>query len=291
MEDTLRGLHTHPELNRNQVDATCYYFVDEAGDDTIFAGKGMVVVGSPGCSRFFALGVAQIPDPVSLGSELDRLRQKLLLDPYLRDMPSMQMDEHKSALVFHAKDDAPEVRREVFALLRQHPEIRFQAEVKDKLAVVDYIRQRQEIEQGYHYRPNELYDHMVRRLFKNLLHKNDRYVIYFARRGNSLRTEALRSALDGARKQFEMQWRIRNDVQLDIIAMSPPACPGLQVVDYLLWAVQRAFERHEDRYIRYIWDLCALVHDIDDTRERGYGVYYNRRKPLTRQEITQRQRI
>jgi hypothetical protein len=40
-----------------------------------------------------------------------------LADPYFKGVPSMQADAKKTALFFHAKDDLPEVRREVFRVL------------------------------------------------------------------------------------------------------------------------------------------------------------------------------
>ena len=52
-------------------------------------------------------------------------------------------------------------------------------------------------------------------------------------------------------------------------------------VDYFLWAVQRTFERHEDRFLRLLWPQCSLVIDADDSREKGYGRYYTRQRPLT----------
>lgn len=64
-----------------------------------------------------------------------------------------------------------------------------------------------------------------------------------------------------------------------------PASPiqetPLQAVDYFLWAVQRAFERHEDRFLRVLWSQCSLVIYADDTREKDYGRYYTRPRPLT----------
>jgi len=37
---------------------------------------------------------------------------------------------------------------------------------------------RNERDAAYRYNPNELYDYLVHRLFKNLLHKKDRYLQY-----------------------------------------------------------------------------------------------------------------
>ena len=60
-----------------------------------------------------------------------------------------------------------------------------------------------------------------------------------------------------------------------------PATAGLQAADYFLWALQRLYERHEDRYVEYLWPRFRLVMDIDDTRETPYGVYYTEKRPLT----------
>src|SRR5436853_4727944 len=96
------------------------YFIDEAGDPTLFGSKGNVLVGSEGCSRFFILGILDANDPIALGYDLTSLRAQLLADPYFRDVASMQPANEKTALCFHAKDDLPEVRREVFKLLCNH---------------------------------------------------------------------------------------------------------------------------------------------------------------------------
>jgi hypothetical protein len=44
-----------------KTSSTRHYFVDEAGDGTLFDGKGRVLIDSEGCSRFFILGLVDIP--------------------------------------------------------------------------------------------------------------------------------------------------------------------------------------------------------------------------------------
>ena len=61
-------------------------------------------------------------------------------------------------MAFHAKDELPEVRREVFSLLQKH-ELRFFAEVLDKMAVLGYVKQRADQDSSYRYNQNELYDY------------------------------------------------------------------------------------------------------------------------------------
>lgn len=256
------------------------YFVDEAGDGVLFDSKGRVILGLQHCSRFFILGLLDIPDPESLGRDLDELRSRLLADPYFKKVFSMQPDQKKTALAFHAKDDVAEVRREVFALLSRH-DLRFFAVVRDKRKVLEYVRQRNEREDSYCYHPNELYDSIVRRLFKNLLHKDDSYSIYFAKRGKSDRTAALRDALETARRRFSSQWSIASAAPINVVATIPPKSQSLQAVDYFLWALQRLYERREERYVEFLWPAFRMVHDVDDTRQTQYGVYYTQKKPLT----------
>ena len=257
-----------------------HYFVDEAGDGTLFDRKGRVIIGADGCSRYFILGLVDAPEPDRLHQEIEDLRARLLADPYFNHVPSFQPAERKTAVAFHAKDDLPEVRREVFALLLRH-KLRFLAVVRDKKKLLEYVRQRNEREVAYRYSPNELYDYLVRRLFKNLLHKDDEYNITFARRGASDRTMALRIALEAARRRFAEQGGIASDAPLNVLPRSAHETSGLQAVDYLLWALQRLYERREERYIQYVWPLVRLVHDVDDTRMAQYGVYYTQKKPLT----------
>jgi hypothetical protein len=88
-----------------------HYFVDEAGDLTLFDARGNIIVGNEGVSQFFMIGVAHLPDPDQVLRELEQLRAGLLADPYFKDVPSMQPERKKTALCFHAKDDLPEVRR------------------------------------------------------------------------------------------------------------------------------------------------------------------------------------
>jgi hypothetical protein len=268
--------------------STRHYFVDEAGDGTLFDGKGRVIIGSEGCSRFFILGFVDISDPASLARDMAELRATLLVDPYFSGIPSMQPDQRKTALAFHAKDDVAEVRREVFALLRRHVGMRFFAVVKDKRAVLDYVLPRNEREPRYRYEPNELYDHLVRRLFKSMLHKDDAYNIYFAKRGKSDRTAALQAALDTARQRFQAQWGIASAAAVNVIASTPPQMLGLQAADYFLWALQRLYERGEDRYLAYLWPQVHLVQDVDDTRQAKYGTYYTQKKPLTAAALADR---
>jgi hypothetical protein len=96
---------------------TQYLYVDEAGDPTLFNARGEVIVGNEGCSRYFMLGKLEVDEPPALAARLNQLRHELLVHPYFAGIESFRPERKKTALLFHAKDDLPEVRFRVFDLL------------------------------------------------------------------------------------------------------------------------------------------------------------------------------
>lgn len=259
-----------------------HYFVDEAGDPKLFNGKGRVVVGNEGCSKYFILGKLDIEDPAGLSQELQVLRATLLSDPYFKNVPSMQPEARKTAEAFHAKDDVPEVRREVFKLLTEKAGgIRFYAVVRDKRELVFYVNQRNERDRVYRYSENDLYDTLVSELFRKFRHSADYVSICFAARGAKNRTRALEQALEHANKEFECSYGFRNNAEIRIISCKSAKSSGLQAVDYYLWALQRFYERDEERYIDLIWPQTGEIHDLDFIEGGKRGVVYHKDKVLS----------
>lgn len=255
------------------------YFVDEAGDPTLFNTKGQLIVGNEGCSRYFILGKLEIDDPKGLSTQLVTLRQDLLADPYFRAVPSMQPKQRKTAIAFHAKDDIPEVRREVYKLLL-NAKVRFYAVVRHKTDLATYVQQQNARDTGYRYRADEQYDILVQELFRNLHHMADEVRICFAKRGNKSRTAAFRLALEKAAADFAQSFGFTHPATNEVVSSEPPHCPGLQAVDYYLWALQRFYERREDRFLDLIWSQVAEIRDLDQLENGRRGVSYTKQKPL-----------
>lgn len=256
-----------------------HYFIDEGGDGTLFSRTGRVLIDTEGCSRFFILGLLHVSNPTELQRNFDELRAQLLSDPYFAKVPSMQTRSRKTAFSFHAKDDLPEVRKEVFALLRS-TQLRFYAIIADKWHVLKGARKRAERQPGYRYHPNELYENLIPRLFRERLHQSKDFYITFSKRGKSNRTAALRHALKIAQAQFAHKHNLTNQSSLNVSELMSRHQAGLQAVDYFTWALQRLFERGEERYVQYLWDSFRFVQDIHDRRIAGYGAYYTQKAPL-----------
>lgn len=256
-----------------------HYFVDEAGDPTLFNCKGQLIIGNDGCSRYFMLGKLDIDEPETLAEELNALRRELLADPYFKSVPSMQPENRKTALAFHAKDDVAEVRREVYSLLRKK-RVRFYAVVRDKSNLATFVQQQNVRDASYRYSQNEQYDILVKELFSKLHHMADDVRICFAMRGNKSRNAAFRTALEQAAAAFARSFGFTHPAKNDVLSSIPPNCVGLQAIDYYLWALQRFYERGEERFLDLIWPQVGEIHDLDRLENGRRGVFYTKQKPL-----------
>ncbi len=126
-----------------------------------------------------------------------------------------------------------------------------------------------------------MYDELVSQLFKTAFHQADHFELVFAGRGKKNRTAALRAALQKAEQLYEQNFGIKPKHTMNVTSSSPKQHPGLQAVDYFLWALQRFYKKGEDRFWRFVWPKVRVIHDLDDTREHSFGTIYTPQKPLT----------
>ena len=225
------------------------------------------------------VGVARIPDPVMVDQALAELRTNLLADPRFKNIPSMQPLARKTALFFHAKDDWCDVRNEVFKLLPKFGS-KITVAIRRKMEIAPYSQQLYN-SFGTKLNVNEIYDDLIKRLFKNLLHKANENHIVFARRGKGTREAALTDAIARARKNFESQWGISTKSLIKIVPAYPHEFGGLQVIDYYLWALQRLYERNQDEFFNSLVRDYRLIMELDDQRNKEYGEWYKDSNPLS----------
>jgi hypothetical protein len=222
---------------------------------------------------------------------LEALRTELLADPYFKDVPSLQPERKKTALAFHAKNDLPEVRRAVYkVLLKPEHELKFSVVIRDKMELVAYVTQQNERDKAYRYRENEVYDSLVTELFWTSHPLVDLVDICYATRGKKPRSQAFEAAISKAEDALEKQYDMKAPSAWCVRPSVPPMDVGLQAVDYFLWAVQRFFERGEDRFIELIWPKVHWVHDLDRIEDGHRGVRYDKNRPLNVDEHTRKKR-
>ncbi len=258
-------------MKKTQV-ASTWFFVDESGDPTFYDRQGNLIVGQSGCSPILILGFVETQNPAPIRQAILSLQQEVIQDPYLHEFPSIA----KTAIAFHAKDDVPEIRYRFFKLIAAL-DFRAQFVVARKIERV--------FRNSFSGRENDFYDHLVSRLFQNLLHRYQRNTIYFAKRGSRDRQAPLSWAIQRGIERFEKQWGAQVTTTFDVQAQTPQGEPCLSVIDYMNWAIYRAFTRGEMRYYRAVEEKVSLLVDLYDNK-RYPDNWYTRRNPFDINKIT-----
>ncbi len=270
-------------MKENQEPIIKHLFIDEAGDLTLFNKRGKNIVGNEGVSHLFMIGLIYLPNPAFAREKLEELRRDLLADKYFRKIPSFQPERKKMAICFHAKDDLPEVRREVFRLLPAL-EAKVSIAIRRKNVLAEEAKRLFETEDRK-ITPNQIYDSLVSRVLRDQLHQADENRIVFARRGKTFRHAAFEDSIIHAKRGFAERWGESHDKPCLIDSGFPSEFAGLQIVDYYLWAVQRMFEREEERFFCSVASDYELILDLDDKRNREKGEIYSEHNPLEMEKI------
>jgi hypothetical protein len=251
---------------KKAAESECYFFVDESGDPTFFDRLGTLIVGQGGCSPILILGFIETCEPTHIRHALDRLHREIAADRYLSGVPSIR----KTNVAFHAKDDVPEVRQAVYKCLMTM-DFKAQFVVARKIERV--------FRNTCHSNEGKFYDRLVTRLFQNVLHRHATNRIYLSRRGVSTRQVPLESAIRLGMSKFEAKWRTEVNTDVTVLTQTPVGEPCLQVIDYMNWAVYRAFVKSEMRFYTFIEDKVSLLVDLYDSGNYPKN-WYNRDNPF-----------
>lgn len=130
----------------------------------------------------------------------------------------------------------------------------------------------------------EFYDHLISKLFKNNLHRFSHNYICFSKRGSAIRQKPLEDAISKAKVWFEEKAQIISST-FDIQPQSPKGEPCLSIIDYMNWAVYRAYVRNEMRYYDSIEDKVSLLVDLYDSKPCRQN-YYHRKNCFNINKVT-----
>ena len=249
-----------------------WFFVDESGDPTFYDRKGNLIIGQEGCSPILLLGFVEIQNPDPIRQAIVKLQSELVHDPYFQDFPSLQ----RTAVAFHAKDDLPEIRYEFFKLAAS---LDFQAQFVVARKIERVFRN------NFQAREYTFYDHLVAQLFQNMLHRFENNAIYFSKRGSRNRQEPLHQAIQQSAKRFQEKWGMQVRTSFTIQAQTPAGEPCLSLIDYMNWAVYRAFTRGDMNYYRVVQEKIGLLVDLYDTAKYPKN-WYTRKNPFDVNKIT-----
>jgi hypothetical protein len=248
-----------------------YYFVDESGDSTFFNKYGKCLLGHNGCSPVLILGFIRTDNPQKIRETVAALHKEIETNEYLKDIPSL----NKTKTAFHAKDDVPEVREKVFTAIQS---LDFKAEFIVARKKIDIFTKRHKRNE------NVFYNEIVSRLFENKLHTQNN-IICFSKRGNKLKQGHLQGAIQSAILNFEHKTNRKIETSTKIIIQIPTKEPCLQAVDYMNWAVQRAFIKKEMRYFNFLKNKISFICDLYDF-EKYPNNFYNKKNEFNPEKIS-----
>lgn len=242
------------------------YFIDEAGDPVFYNARGENIVGTPGCSKVLIIGHIRVENPADARKSLAAVRNQIKQDPYLKAIPSVA----KSLNYFHAKDDCPEVRHMVYKAIKK---IRFRTEFivgrKDE-------KRFKTIHLG---KETVFYNDLVTQLFESRMHVSEITKIYYAVRGNKIRQAPMSDAIQNAKLLFENRHDTKVNTLVEVFPQTMTGEPCLQVVDYMLWALQRAYNAQDMRYYDFVKEKVSFVWDIYDPKlPKKSNRYHSRNK-------------
>ncbi len=260
------------EIENNKT----FYFVDESGDPIFFDKYGRNLITRDLASPILILGFIYTKNASVLRKEIIKLQDAVINDKYLCKIPSW----NKSIVSFHAKDDCPEVREKVFKLIK---DLDFKAQVIVARKIEDIFRKKHNGD------PEEFYSDLITKLFKNRLHLNNDITICFAARGNKNKQDYLENAIQTAKNEFDLKWKYKNNNAINIYSNIPSKEPCLQIIDYVEWAIQRAFIKKETRYIEFILDKVSMIwdlYDFENYKRKPGGVIYTKKNQFNLNKIS-----
>lgn len=100
---------------RTTTSGHSYFFTDESGDPVFYDARGNLIVGQDGCSKLLIVGFIETQEPAVIRKGVLELQREVCSEPYFKNIPSLS----KTAVAFHAKDDAPEIRYLFYKRLRE----------------------------------------------------------------------------------------------------------------------------------------------------------------------------
>ena len=249
-----------------------YYFFDEAGDSQILGRGGVNLITEGKSSKVFIVGYLEVKEPKEFRKGLIRLQQEIINDEYLKDILSIS----KSTKVqFHACKDCPEVREKVYRFLKMQ-DFKFQCIVARKN--LELFRKKFDLKES------KIYKYLVTKLLENRLHLYSEIDCYFSAMGNVVRQDNMQEAINDAILTFKSKWNNENINNIRVIIQKSSEEPMLWAVDYVLWTIQRAYEKGEFRYYNYLKDKISLIIDIFDTKKYPKN-YYSQKNLLEAKKI------
>ena len=234
----------------NPVDKKSYVFLDESGKPEIYSKHGANLLGKGTASKYLVISAVKVTDQLALQREVTKKRLEILNNKKL----SLLFSPSYSLNSFHAQTDYPEVRLEFFKWIAE-----CRLDLKITVIVADKLKSYTTLQHD----PGRLYATVAGQLLKRSLHNAENIEVIFSRRDASLKTrERLKKIVDKLRLDFAKKQKIPYQSLLVYHHNPHYTHGGLQIADYLAYAIFQVFERKNRYWYEIIKERVGYIQDI-----------------------------
>lgn len=238
-----------------------YIFIDESGKPEVYSSKGKNLVEAGFASRYLILCAVRTTDQLKLQHSVTHFKSNLLQDTSLAKIFSSAYALDS----FHAHHDYPQVKERFYEFINTL-DIKIDVLVIDKLKCFPALKNN----------PGKLYGTMAGQLLKNICHQTEVTEIIFSRKDSKLK---LRHELESEVERVRIEYlknhpKINSKLKLSYFHNPHYSHSGLQIADYIAYAVFQVFERQQDFWYKIIQNKIGKIHDICNKK------YFTRSNPL-----------
>lgn len=226
-----------------------WIFIDESGKPEVFSAKGVNLVEYNQASKYLVLAAVRTNDQLKLQQEIAKFRLKLLKNKKLIKIFSSAY----SLDSFHAQTDYPQIKREFLRFI-MNLEIKIDVLVVEKLRTYDALKTR----------PGKMYGVMSGQLIKDLCHQAENTEIIFSRKDSKLKLrQELETEVERVRLNYlELHPKLKPNLKLSYFHNPHYSHGGLQVADYIAYAVFQVFENGKREWYEIVKNKIGRIQDI-----------------------------
>ena len=238
-----------------------YIFLDESGKPEVYSSKGVNLVQNGFATKFLVLSAIRCSDQLVIQQQVTDLKAKLLKDEKLSKIfsPAYSLDS------FHAQTDYPEVKEKFYNFINM-------LDIKIDVMVVEKIKCFEPMKRN----PNKMYGIMAGQLLKNICHQSEKTEVIFSRKDSKLK---LRQEIEYKVQEILVEFLEKHpslETNFSINYQHNPHYThgGLQVADYVAYAVFQVFENNNKKWYEIIKNKIGKIQDICNKK------YYTQSNPL-----------
>ncbi len=226
-----------------------YIFFDESGKPEVYSSNGTNLVINGTATKYLILAAIRSNDQLLLQQQVTEFRLSLLKDSSLTNIfsPSYTLDS------FHAQTDYPQVKERLLTFITT-------LDVKIDVLIAEKLKCHTPLQQN----PGKLYGVMAGQLLRNLMHQIPNTEIIFSRKDSKLKLRnELVSEVESSRLEYiQNHPKLKSNVTLNYQHNPHYTHGGLQVADYVAYAIFQVCENHKRDYYEIIKDKIGAIHDI-----------------------------